>query len=119
MCTYLFLPSLRRVIDSESAYSQVMNQLELAEKERSSFHDEGVLCRNSDRFSLEYMVCVHTVETHRRELTVLREDLHLAKEALALMDSQHNLIREVSILKQAHAHILRLPFYSPPPSLFM
>lgn len=46
----------------------------------------------------------HTVETHRRELCALREDLHSAKEALALMDSQHGLIREVSTHHTYYIH---------------
>ncbi|XP_064404624.1 uncharacterized protein LOC135349901 isoform X2 [Halichondria panicea] len=65
---------LQRVIQSEYAYSEAMGQLELATKERSSFHD--------------------LVETHRRQLVVLREDLHSAKEALTLIDSQHSLTKE-------------------------
>ena len=86
-----------------------MGQLELATKERSSFHDLGRMILVVSHFNpsthTHTHTHTHTVETHRRQLVVLREDLHSAKEALTLIDSQHSLTKEVTTTTPPHTQV--------------
>ena len=52
--------SLRRVIQSEYAYSEAMGQLELATKERSSFHDLGRMILVVSHFNPSTHTHTHT-----------------------------------------------------------
>ena len=95
----------RQVEDSESAYSEVKGQLEQAWREKSSFHEQGEaamcdLCVGVCVGVSVSVMCVDTlssvaVESHHRELEVLREDLQATKRALSHVDSEHALTKEV------------------------